>query len=93
MSRTDTDLLLWAVRHCGDDAAERKARWSHVARQFGLGSTGAIKLCRRAECDPDESVGGCLCEADTDSKCPLHDCWCEELGSSMDCPEHREAAQ
>ena len=53
----------------GDDALVRRAvwaatgreakpKWAHVARIFALGSGSARELCRRFDCDPDQTVGG-----------------------------------
>lgn len=59
MPRSDADLFAWSVTQCGVYSSKRASRWSHVTRQYGLGSTSAQVLCRRFGLDPDELVGGC----------------------------------
>ena len=57
MSRSDTELLRWAVKNAGCFAHDVLPRWSHVANLLGLGSTSATALCRRFSLDPDEELG------------------------------------
>lgn len=53
-SRTDTELLLWAVATAS--GSRRAERWVHVMRIFDVGPTAARRLCERAGVDPDVVV-------------------------------------
>lgn len=54
---SDPVLVIQAVRNAGLNADVKADRWVFVMQAFGIGSTHAQELCRRANLDPYERIG------------------------------------
>lgn len=50
--------LRCGIRSVGRGRRKKMPRWAHVKDAFAVGSTSARELCRWADVDPDEEVGG-----------------------------------